>query len=468
MNKNNEPRPIRATSDATSALFCDLYELTMAAGYHARGINGRAVFTVYVRGNARRGYFVAAGLENLIAHLREFRFTAEDIAFLQTTGRFTPDFLQRLTHLRFFGDVHAMGEGTVFFPDQPLLEIDAPLIEGQLLETFVLNAVGFQTLIATKAARCVRVAGGRPLIDFSLRRTHGLDAGMKVARSSYIAGFDATSNVLAGREYGIPISGTMAHSYISAFESELTAFNAYADQYPDQTVLLIDTYDVATGARNAVKTAQRLRDRGHALIGVRLDSGDMIEDSRRVRRIFDAAGFPSVKIFASSGFDEYRIADAIRRGAAIDAFGVGTRMGVSADRPYLDIVYKLVQLDDQGLRKKSAGKATLAGAKQVFRHVDPDSKRFTGDIIGLRGEDLPGTLSLLKPVMVQGEPVGPAPPLSALRERCRRQVEALEERYAAITDPAPNPVRRSLRLKALQEDVDPVTERRAGCVETGN
>ncbi|MFZ1955973.1 MAG: nicotinate phosphoribosyltransferase, partial [Desulfobacterales bacterium] len=352
-------------------LFTDLYELTMAAGYFNRRLLDAATFSLFIRDYPPgRKYFVAAGLQDALEELESLRFSSDELAFLRETGLFSSDFLSFLRKFRFTGSVFSMSEGSIFFANEPILEVTAPLIEAQIVETFLLNTVGFQTMIASKAARCVHVAAGRPLIDFSLRRTQGHDAGMKVARSTYLAGFAGTSNVLAGREYGIPLSGTMAHSFVQAFGSELEAFSAFAETFPDNSVFLIDTYDTIAGAREAVKVALEMKKKGHALLGVRLDSGDMVRLSREVHEIFAAAGLPEVKIFASSGFDEFKIEKVIAAGAQIDAFGVGTYVGVSADAPFTDIVYKMVHCDRRDVRKLSPGKATLAGEKQVFRDCD--------------------------------------------------------------------------------------------------
>ena len=343
-----------------------------------------------------------------------------------------------------------MPEGTIFFADEPILEVTAPIIEAQLIETFVLNTIGFQTMIASKAARCVHVAGGRPLVDFSLRRTQGQDAGIKVARSTYLAGFAATSNVLAGQVYGIPVSGTMAHSYVEAFDSELDAFSAFSETFPENSILLIDTYDNIEGAKNAVKVAKEMKKRGHTLIGVRLDSGDMADLSQKVRKIFDGAGLFDVKIFASSGFDEFKIAKVIGEGAKIDAFGVGTKVGVSADAPYLDIVYKMTRFKDHDVRKLSPGKITLAGEKQVFRKSDQNG-RYIEDIIGSRDEIIEQRKPLLEKVMENGKLLRPSPSIQDIRDRFKTKFSMLDEKYKSIHDTVIYPVRLSRRLKHLQK-----------------
>ena len=433
-------------------LFTDLYELTMAAGYFDRQMDDPATFSLFVRPHPRRAYFVAAGLQAVVDGLTRFHFSDEEIDWLAQTGRFNRDFLAHLSTMRFAGDVTAMAEGEIFFPDEPVMEVTAPLIQAQIIETYLINTVGVASMMATKAARCVHAAAGRPVVDFSLRRTQGSHAGMAVARSSYIAGFAGTSNVLAGKTWGIPISGTMAHSFVTAFESETDAFEAYANLFPDSAVFLIDTYDTLQGARTAATVGKGMRQRGHALLGVRLDSGEMITLSRQVRRILDEAGLPDVKIFASSGFDEYALERLIAGGARIDAFGVGTRMGVSADAPYLDMVYKMVRLGVRDVRKVSEGKITLAGEKQVFRHAAADG-RFLGDVIGVRDETVDGATALLMPAMEKGRPVGPRPTLEAIRSRFARNFGRLDHRHKRFEDAERYPVRISERLAKLQKEL---------------
>ena len=438
-------------SHRVGPLFTDLYELTMAASYFAHEVFDTATFSLFIRDvYATRNYFVAAGLEQVLDELAAFQFSDQDISYLQRTGRFSEHFLDYLRQLRFTGEVYAMPEGTVFFANEPVMEVTAPIVEAQLIETFVLNTIGFQTMIASKAARCFHAAAGRPLIDFSLRRTQGQDAGIKVARSTFIAGFAATSNVLAGKIYGIPISGTMAHSYVSAFDNELDAFYAYADTFPDHSIFLIDTYDSVEGARHAATVAKEMQKKGHTLIGVRLDSGDMVSLSREVRKIFDDAGLLDVKIFASSGFDEFKIAKVISAGAAIDAFGVGTKVGVSADAPFVDVVYKMVRFKGRDVRKLSPGKVTLAGEKQVFRTSDQNG-RYSEDIIGQRDEIIVEGKPLLEKVMGNGKLLCPHPQLQVLQERFKKNFAALDDGYKSIQDPKAYPVKLSTRLQNLQK-----------------
>ena len=434
-------------------LFTDLYELTMAASYFAHQVFDTATFSLYIRDlYATRNYFVAAGLEQVLDELAAFQFSDQDISYLKSTGRFSEQFLNYLRQLRFTGEVYAMPEGTIFIANEPVMEVTAPIIEAQLIETFVLNTIGFQTMIASKAARCFHAADGRPLIDFSLRRTQGQDAGIKVARSMFIAGFAATSNVLAGKIYGIPISGTMAHSYVSAFDNELDAFFAYADTFPDHSIFLIDTYDSIEGARHAATVAKEMQNKGHALIGVRLDSGDMAGLSREVRKIFDDAGLLKVKIFASSGFDEFKITKVISEGATIDAFGVGTKVGVSADAPFVDIVYKMVRFKGRDVKKLSPGKVTLAGEKQVFRKSDQNG-RYLEDTIGQRDEIIAEGKPLLEKVMENGQLLCRHPQLQVLQERFKENFAALDDGYKSIQVHKAYPVKLSTRLENLQERV---------------
>ena len=434
-------------------LFTDLYELTMAAGYFKRRLFKAATFSLFVRDYPPgRKYFVAAGLQDALAELESLKFSSDELAFLRENGLFSSDFLSFLKKFRFSGRVFAMPEGSIFFANEPILEVTAPLIEAQIVETFLLNTIGFQTMIASKAARCVHVAAGRPLIDFSLRRTQGHDAGMKVARSTYLAGFAGTSNVLAGREYGIPISGTMAHSFVQAFGSELEAFSVFAETFPDSTVFLIDTYDTIAGARAAVKVALEMKKQGHALLGVRLDSGDMVRLSRHVLKIFGDAGLSEVKIFASSGFDEFKIKKVVEAGAQIDAFGVGTNVGVSADAPFIDIVYKMVRCGRRDVRKLSPGKVTLAGEKQVFRDCDENGV-YRSDTIGLRSDTFDDRLPLLEPVMKNGRLTRPHPSLETIRKQFGRNFNALADSFKTLDAAAAYPIDISPRLQRLQENL---------------
>ena len=433
-------------------LFTDLYELTMAAAYYQQCMQGNATFSLFVRESAARNFFVAAGLETVLDELACFRFSNREIAYLKQIGLFADEFLSFLKSLRFSGNISAMPEGAIFFADEPVLEVTAPIIEAQIVETFLLNTIGSQTLFASKGARCVHAADGRPLVDFSLRRTQSQDAGLNVARSTYISGFSGTSNLLAGHRYGIPVSGTMAHSYISAFEHEIDAFRAYASIFPDHSVFLIDTYDTIEGARQAVRVGLEMRKQGHALKGVRLDSGDMIDLSCRVRELFDKAGLSNVKIIASSGFDEFKIHELLANGAQIDAFGVGTKVGSSADAPYVDIVYKLVKINDRLVRKLSPSKKSLAGEKQVFRKIDGRGQ-YMEDIIGLRHEIIDGASPLLSAVMNQGEPIGTRPVLTDIQASFKSNFRSLPDKYKSIHQRHRYPVNLSKALVQVQENM---------------
>lgn len=433
------------------ALLTDLYELTMAASYFQHKMFSPATFSLFIRKYpSNRGYFVSAGLETALDFLESFRFNREDIDHLAGTNRFSEEFLHYLSQLRFTGDVRAIPEGRLFFRDEPLLEVSAPVIEGQIVESFLINAINLQVTIASKAARCFHAAGGRPLIDFSLRRTQGVDAAMKVARASYIAGFVGSSNVLAEKVYGIPASGTMAHSFVTSFEDEIDAFRAFAETFPDSTVLLIDTYDTIAGAHKAAIVGREMKKRGASLRGVRLDSGDMAALSQQVRKILDESGLHEVKIFASGNFDEFKIADHIERSCAIDAFGVGTKMGVSADAPYCDMAYKLVEYEGRPVLKLSSGKKTLVSRKQVFRVMRDD--RLAEDLIGLKDEDVAGE-PMLRTVMTNGRRLRSPEPLDLIQGRFRLELAQLDDRFKVISAPDEYPVLLGKALRELQTEV---------------
>jgi nicotinate phosphoribosyltransferase len=410
-----------------------------------------ATFSLFIRAYPPdRGYFISAGLNDVLSYLEDFHFSEDDLAYLESLEMFPQDFLHHLSTLSFTGEVHALSEGRIFLKDEPVLEITAPLIEAQLVETFVINTMNLQVSIATKASRAVHAAGGRRLVDFSLRRTQGTDAGMKVARAGYIAGFDGTSNVLAGKAYGIPTFGTMAHSFVTSFEEEIEAFRAFSRTFPDNTVLLIDTYDDLQGAAKAIEVAKEMAARGEKLRGVRLDSGDMAEISREVRRLLDEEGLPEVQIFASGGFDEHKIATVVEEGGQIDAFGVGTKLGVSADAPYTDMAYKLVEYDGRPVMKLSTGKKTLVGRKQVFRHKSAASFH---DTIGLRDDSVEGE-PLLKLVMKEGRRDDDAPGAVAdIRQRFFDEFKRLGDGYKALKDPVPLEAALSSSLENLQRNV---------------
>ena len=438
------------TTSGNLALLTDLYQLTMAQSYFRERKTGLATFSLFIRSYPpNRGYFVAAGLRDVIEYLEGFSFDAADLDYLSSLNLFTDDFVHFLSGLRFSGDLWALGEGRVFFTDEPILEVSAPIIEAQIVETFIINQINFQSLIATKAARCVRAAAGRSVVDFALRRTHGIDAGMKVARASYLAGCAGTSNVRAGKLYGIPTVGTMAHSFVSSFDSEIEAFRAYAASFPTTAILLIDTYDTLQGARHAVQVAKEMAARGLRLQGVRIDSGDLASLGREVRRILDEAGLPDVKMVASGGLDEYDLARFTAADVPYDGYGVGTKMGVSADAPWADTAYKLVEYAERPVLKLSTGKESWPGKKQVFRLHDSQGK-LAGDIVGLRGEQLAGS-PLLEPVFQAGRIVGRLTTLEDAKSLCRDELDRLPAIYQAIVDPARYPVRFSARVQELRE-----------------
>jgi nicotinate phosphoribosyltransferase len=436
------------------ALLTDLYELTMAACYYEHRMFERATFSLFVRTYPpHRRYFVSAGLEDVLDYLENLKFTQDDLAYLEKIGLFKSGFLSHLEKLRFTGDVWAIPEGRLFFANEPVLEVEASLIEAQIVETYLINSINLQTMIATKASRCVHAAHPRKLVDFSLRRTQGTDAGIKVARASFIGGFSGTSNVLAGKKYGLPVSGTMAHSFITSFDREIDAFRAFAGAFPQHAVLLVDTYDTLAGAAKAAEVGREMAKRGERLRGVRLDSGDIAGLSKKVRDILSKAPLGQVPIFASGAFDEYKIQQVLGRGGEVDAFGVGTKMGVSADAPYLDMAYKMVEYAGRPVLKLSPGKTTLVGEKQVFRMVGPGG-RLKRDVIGLRDDDIRGSQPLLKKVMAKGQAIGRWPSLPQIQKRFLREFAALDEKYKAIVGRAPAfPVSLSPRLRRLQNKV---------------
>ncbi len=435
-----------------AALFTDLYELTMAAAFFREGMGETATFSLFARRLPEaRAFIVAAGLEDALEYVRSFRFAPDALAALRSHDRFEPAFLDHLAGLRFTGEIRAVAEGTVVFPGEPILEVSGPVIEAQLLETALLNLCHLQCVLASKAARVTIAARGRALAEFGLRRSHGTDAGLKAARCAWMAGFESTSNVLAGAAWGIPLSGTMAHSFVTAFSDELDAFRAYAQAFPDTATLLIDSYDTLEGARKAVIVARELAAGGHALAGVRLDSGDLLALSRGVRRILDEAGLSRVRIVVSGGLDEHDVEDLLANDAPIDAFGVGTRLNVSADAPSLDLVYKLVRYGDRDVLKLSRGKETWVGAKALYRIRDGDGPA-TGDLLALLEEPAPagaGT-SLLETVMRDGALLRPHPPLAEARRRCAEQIAGLPEGLRRLREHTEYPVLPSDALQARQ------------------
>jgi nicotinate phosphoribosyltransferase len=441
-------------------LLTDLYELTMAASYFQMGFNERACFTLSVRRlPARRGFLVAAGLERMLEALESLQFSQSALDSLDALKLFSPEFLHFLGNFRFSCEIDAVPEGTIFFSDEPILEISGPLIEAQIVESLVMNQIGLAALIATKAARSVLAARGRRLVEFGLRRSQGVDASLIAARSSYLAGFVGTSNVLAGCRYQIPLYGTMAHSYVMAHEREREAFEHFVELFPSLSTLLVDTYDTIRGVENAAIIARDLRDKGFKLQAVRLDSGDLADLSVKTRRILDQNGLQDVSIFASGNLDEYRIRDLIRAGAPIDAFGVGTAMVVSADAPSLDLVYKLAEYRGMPRMKTSINKITLPGRKQWFRAFNA-SGGFYADIIGLVDESAITVAREFKPPpaevlpMMQrqfsdGHRIGPRPLLAESRERLLESMAKLEQRYKDLEKPAVYPVKQTAALSAM-------------------
>ena len=431
----------------SQALITDLYELNMAASYLRRHMTDPATFSLFVRKlPATRGFLVAAGIEDCLAYLESFHFADEDLAWASQAG-FPHDVVDALAALRFTGDVHAVPEGRVVLPDEPILEVTAPIAEAQLAETFLLNQVTFQTAIATKATRCRLAAGDIELVDFALRRTHGTEAGMAVARLSAIAGFTSTSNVEAARRFGLQAAGTMAHSYIEAFPTEADAFRAFATDLPHRTTFLVDTYDTIQGVATAIEV---IRELGlSAPLGIRLDSGDLVSLARQARRMLDDAGLTQVKIFASGGLDEYDLEEFVNERAPIDAAGVGTLMGVAADAPYLDSAYKLVAFADRPVLKLSAGKATLPGAKQVWRRFPIDE-----DLLCCREETAPaGAEPLLVPVMVKGHRQGEPDGIRQARARLERDLDGLPSAARHLRSPVVPTVRVSEELRSLTRRV---------------
>jgi len=434
-------------------LFTDLYELTMSQAFLRQGMSATATFSLFTRTYPpNRAYFVSAGLEDVLDYLSNLNFSKRAIDYLRATGIFSDDFLEYLSGVRFTGSVRAIPEGRLYFTDEPAVEITAPLIEAQLAETFIINQVNLQSMLATKAARCVWAAKGRGIADFASRRTQGTDAALKMARASYIAGFSSTSNVLAASLYGMPPAGTMAHSFISSFPSELAAFRAYAASFPDRTILLLDTYDTIAGTWNAVQVAKEMEAGGTRLMAVRLDSGDFDALSRKVRKILDESGFDDVKILASGGLDEYELETLVNDGAPIDLFGVGTKAGVSADAPWSDMAYKLVCFDDRPVMKLSPDKVSLPGAKQVFRTKDADGM-FAKDIIALHDEELPGGLPLLEEVMRNGKRTGQSVTLEEVRKRFQEDFSSLDGRFKVLNNPPRFPVSISGKLERLTSEV---------------
>ncbi len=436
-----------------SILLTDLYQLTMLQGYYEQEMDETAVFEIFVRKlPPGRGFLVAAGLEQLVDFLEQARFSDEDLEWLRASGRFSADFVESLAGWRFTGDLDAMAEGTVFFPDEPLARVTAPMREAQLVESRLINLLHLQTLIASKAVRSVLAAPGKLLVDFGMRRAHGAEAGLLAARASYIAGFAGSATVLADRLWGVPSFGTMAHSFIEAHAREIDAFEHFAHAQPDNVVLLIDTYDTEEGAERVAELAPRLAEHGIQVKAVRLDSGDLNAHAHHVRAILDRAGLRSTHIFASGGLDEDDLAHLLSQGAPIDGFGIGTNLDTSADAPYLDCAYKLQEYAGQARRKRSEGKASWPGRKQVYRRIGLDGF-YAEDLLALATEQAEGE-ALIQPVMRGGRRLGPAEDLAAIRARLTAQLKLLAPGVKLLKDPSPYRVRVSEGLRVLADEVD--------------
>ncbi len=436
----------------SGVLLTDLYQLTMMQGYFEADMNETAVFEFFVRKlPAKRRFLMAAGLEQVVDYLEQLQFAESELQWLRDSGYFRPDFVDSLADLRFTGDVDAVPEGTIFFPNEPLIRVTAPIREAQLVETRIINLLHFESLIASKAARSVLVAQGKPLIDFGLRRAHGAEAGLLAARASYVAGFAGTATVLAGSRFGVPVYGTMAHSFIQAHDDEVAAFEHFADAQPNNVVLLIDTYDTEAAARKVVTLAPRFRAKGIAVKAVRLDSGDLADHARKVRRILDEGGLPEVKILASGSLDEYALKTLMEANAPIDSFAVGTSLVTSSDVPYLDCAYKLQEYAGRPRRKKSEGKATWPGRKQIYRWYDAEG-RIARDTVTLVDDPMDGT-PLVAPVMRGGRRVAASVPLSTLRERARAELGRLPKGLQELEEGGTIGVEISKAVRRLADSV---------------
>ena len=438
---------------STSPLTTDLYELNMVQAYLDHREDKRAVFEFFVRRlPARRSFLLSAGLEDALAYLETLHFSSSEIDWLKSTGRFRGNLIDYLVGFRFTGDVHAIPEGTVCFPNEPLIRITAPLPMAQLVETRLINILHFQTMIASKAARMVLAAPGKILSDFGLRTAHGAEAGLFSARASYIAGFSSAANVLAGERYGIPVVGTMAHSFVQVHDDELTAFENFARARPEGVVLLIDTYDTEAGARKVVQLAPKLKADGIAIRGVRIDSGDLAAIAKNVRGILDAGGLNDVIILVSGGINEDVLQTMMAAKVPIDGYGIGVNLDASIDAPSLDCAYKLQEYAGKPRRKLSEGKVTWPGSKQVWRSYGT-AGRMRGDILSLETDSQAGE-ALIAPVMRAGKRLAPAPTLAQIRERAVRELERLPEPLQKLEAGTDYPVQISKALSALVAQMD--------------
>jgi nicotinate phosphoribosyltransferase len=434
-------------------LLTDLYQLTMLQGYFAQQMEEDAVFEFFVRKLPKnRGFLMAAGLDQVVEFLEGLCFSDRELEWLRKGGRFSEAFVDYLAGLRFTGDLDAMPEGTTFFPNEPIARIVAPIAQAQLVETRLINLLHFQTLIASKATRSVLVAQGKSLIDFGLRRAHGSEAGLLAARASYLAGFTGTATVLAGVQFDIPVYGTMAHSFVQAHEDEVEAFEHFACAQPDNVVLLIDTYDTERAAEKVVVLASCLKKKGIHVKAVRLDSGDLAEHARKVRRILDNGGLTEVKIVASGNLDESALRELLKANAPIDCFAVGTKLTTSADVPYLDCAYKLQEYAGTPRRKRSEGKATWPARKQVYRQYDAEG-RIATDTVTLVDEVHEG-VPLIQPVMRGGKRVSPPSPLASLRKRAIAELARLPKSLQQLEEGKTVPVIISPALRNLARSID--------------
>jgi len=436
-----------------SILLTDLYQLTMLQGYFDQRMEDTAVFEFFVRKlPAKRNFLIAAGLEQALSFLENLRFTAEELEWVSGHGAFRPAFVRCLEELRFTGDVHAMPEGTVFFPNEPILRVTAPLPQAQLVESRLINLLHFQTLIASKAARSVLAAPDKLLVDFGLRRAHGAEAGLLAARASYLVGFAGSATVLATPLFGIPSFGTMAHSFIQAHDDESVAFEHFARSLPENVILLIDTYDTEAAAAKVVRIAPKLEREGIRIKGVRLDSGDLADHAFKVRRILDEGGLGQVTIFASGSVDEYVLEELMRKKAPIDGFGIGTHMDTSADAPYLDCAYKLVEYGGKARRKRSEGKVLWPGRKQVYRRY-LDESRMAEDVLSLEGDQQSGE-PLIELFMQGGKRTKASEALRALRARSLDQIRRLPTNLLSLKTASVYPVTVSEAVRDLARQVD--------------
>lgn len=436
------------------ALLTDLYQLTMLQGYYYADMNEEAVFEFFVRRlPENRNFLLCAGLEQALDFLLNLQFQQAQLQWLEDSGFFTREFVQWLGQLRFTGSVDAVAEGRAVFTDEPLLRVQTPLPQAQLIESRLINILQFQTMVASKAARCVLAAPNKLLIDFGMRRAHGGEAAAWAARAAYIAGFSGTSTVSAGACWNIPVFGTMAHSFIQAHDSEIQAFRNFARVHPQNVVLLIDTYDTATGAQRVVELAPELKAQGIAIKAVRVDSGDLASEARKVRRILDAGGLEETGIFCSNSLDEYALQELLGQDAPIDGFGIGTRLTTCNDAPYLDCAYKMQVYKQIPRRKRSSGKTTWPGAKQIYRRY-ADNGQLSEDLLTLNSDTGHAGEALLQPQIRHGHRVSQAESLKTIRQRCTAELQSLPPQLKRLEPHHSYGVRISEALKELARETD--------------